>query len=552
MKRMIIIDVGSTTTKALLFTAPDDTWHYLERGEAATTVEAPFEDVQIGVGNAIRLLEERSGLSLYDSEASLLLVDEFLMTSSAGGGLQIVVCGNLQSFTGDSARRAALGSGAIILDLFTTDDGRHHFHRLERLRVLRPDMILLAGGFEGARDINFIIEMCDFIRYAKPKPKTGYRLSLPVVYAGASGARPIVEDLLGEEFIVQIVANLRPEVGVENSEPTRKAIHDLFVEHVMSSAPGYADLQKLVTRPPLPTPNAVGEILTRYARTTKQNILCIDIGGATTDVFSVHEGQYVRSVSANVGMSYSIGNVLAQAGAERILRWLPKTISLAQFWRSVGAKQLHPTGIPATEDDLLIEQAVAREALRMAFNDHQELGTLEGSRSIVDSERVLGSAKLNIAKFDIIIGSGGILSNAPTRAQAAMMLIDALQPCGVTSLFVDSVFMLPHLGVFSLLDEAAALHVLQDDCLIPLGTVLAPLGQGRQGSTVFSVQGQSLGGENLRAEVAWGEILFLPLGKDETAEIEVQAHGGLRWEGSRRITVQGGLCGLILDARGRS
>ena len=250
MNSMVIVDVGSTTTKALLFAKQDGEWKYIERGEAATTVEAPFKDVMVGLRQALKLLEERSGFVL-PRDADCTEVNrvqhseqEFLVTCSAGGGLQMVVCGNASRLTGESAQRAAMGGGAILLDVFVADDGRQHSHNLELLRNLRPDMILLCGGVEGTRNIGFIIEMCDFLRTAKPRPKFDFQQPLPLVYAGASDLAPVVEDLLNEDFLLRVVDNLRPTFDKENLEPAREAIHELFIEHVMSSAPGYANCKR--------------------------------------------------------------------------------------------------------------------------------------------------------------------------------------------------------------------------------------------------------------------------------------------------------------------
>ena len=93
--------------------------------------------------------------------------------------------------------------------------------------------------------------------------------------------------------------------------------------------------------------------------------------------------------------------------------------------------------------------------------------------------------------------------------------------------------------------------MLLDDCLIPLGSVIAPGGKTRLDGPAISLQGRKSSGESLRAEVTAEEIAFFPLAKGESAEIELQVHGGLRWDGSRRFRVQGGVCGLVLDGRGR-
>ena len=149
---IIATDCGSTTTKAILIERQQDGgYRQTFRGEAPTTVEAPFEDVTRGVLNAIQEVEELSGRSILDGEEILTPsedgrgVDIYISTSSAGGGLQMMVAGVVQSMTGESAQRCALGAGAIVMDVLASNDGRLPHQKIERIRHLRPDMVLLSG-----------------------------------------------------------------------------------------------------------------------------------------------------------------------------------------------------------------------------------------------------------------------------------------------------------------------------------------------------------------------------------------------------------------------
>ena len=105
--------------------------------------------------------------------------------------------------------------------------------------------------------------------------------------------------------------------------PTRLKIQEQFLEHVMAHAPGYNKLISWTDAPIMPTPAAVGAIIQTVANQQDKQVVGVDIGGATTDDFSVFKNRedesiFNRTVSANVGMSYSISNVLAEAGLEQI------------------------------------------------------------------------------------------------------------------------------------------------------------------------------------------------------------------------------------------
>ena len=129
----------------------------------------------------------------------------------------------------------------------------------------------------------------------------------------------------------------------------------------------------------------------------------------------------------------------------------------------------------------------------------------------------------------------------------------AFQPVGAVELMVDSIFMLPHLGIFAELDEDGALDLLEKECLIPLGTALAPSGFGTNGQAALQVKGTKSNGETINVTANWGELLRIPLGEDEAAELSVTASNGARWPiNQSRITVRGGTSGIIIDTRGRN
>jgi hypothetical protein len=141
----------------------------------------------------------------------------------------------------------------------------------------------------------------------------------------------------------------------------------------MAQAPGYNKLLGWTGAPIMPTPSAVGEIMRTIARRSGINVIGVDIGGATTDVFSVFGEVFNRTVSANLGMSYSVSNVLAETGLANVLRWLPFEMDEEDLRNRIKNKMIRPTTIPQTLTDLQVEQALAREALRLAFDQHKLL-----------------------------------------------------------------------------------------------------------------------------------------------------------------------------------
>jgi uncharacterized protein (TIGR01319 family) len=579
--RILATDCGSTTTKAILIEKRDGEYRLIRRGEAPTTVEAPAEDVTKGVLNAVGEIEDLEGREFLKSTKDGIDVspdgtggvDIYMSTSSAGGGLQMTVAGVVKSMTGESAQRAALGAGAIVMDVVASNDGRLPHEKVADIRRLRPDMILLSGGIDGGT-IDHVIELAEIIRAADPKPRFGVGYKLPVIYAGNINARQPVADELGSCTELKVVDNLRPVLERENLRPARDTIHELFMEHVMAQAPGYSRLMSWAGHwvngvweqvPIMPTPGAVGKLIEIVAKKEGIEVMGVDIGGATTDVFSVFrslgETVFNRTVSANLGMSYSVSNVLASAGLDNVMRWVPFHMEEADLRNRIRNKMIRPTTIPQLLEELVIEQAIAREALRLALVQHRELATgLKGvaqERTIGDAfeQTQSGATLVDMMSLNLLIGSGGVLSHAPRRCQAAHMLIDSFLPEGVTMLAVDSIFMMPQLGVLSEVLPQAATEVFDKDCLIRLGMCIAPSGVIKKTDILATIVMERADGTTEEHQIRQGAMAVLPLGVGERVKsvitpargLDVGAGPGAVWTGE----LEGGVVGLVLDGRGR-
>ena len=563
---ILATDCGSTTTKAILIEKIDGVYRQTFRGEAPTTVEEPTADVTLGVINAATEVGELAGRRLIDDNGQIIRpargnegCDIYISTSSAGGGLQMLVAGVVREMTAASAERAALGAGAIVMETLASNDKRKPFEQIQRIRELRPDMILLAGGTDGGTK-SHVVQLAELIAPAKPLPRFGGQYKMPVIFAGNNEAAALVEEVLGDSVELSVVPNVRPVLERENLGPARDRVHDLFLEHVMAHAPGYDKLIAWADAPIMPTPGAVGDILKTIADVQGINAVGVDIGGATTDVFSVFGGVFNRTVSANLGMSYSISNVLSEATLPMILRWVPYDCDEGELRNRVKNKMIRPTTIPQTLDALMFEQAVAREALRLSYLQHKQFATtlvgVQRQRSIGDAFMQQSGPRsiVDNMALDLLVASGGVLSHAPRMEQTAMMLIDAFEPEGITRLAKDSIFMMPHLGVLASVHPRAAMEVFERDCLIVLGTCIAPAGRVKPGQRVCRYTFQ--GSLQDSGELLGGDLLRIRLDVGQTADVRLEPARGFDVGAgpgvARTATIHGGTVGIILDGRGRS
>ena len=573
LRSILATDCGSTTTKAILIEFVDGEYRLTFRGEAPTTVEAPFEDVTRGVLNATMEIEELSGRKILDGENIITPqkkddgVDIYISTSSAGGGLQMMVAGVVKSMTGESAERAALGAGSIVMDVLAANDGRKPHEKITRIRQLRPDMILLSGGIDGGTT-KHVVELAEILAAANPQPRLGQNYKLPVIYAGNKKATSDIKKTLGKLTDLDVTENIRPVLEQENLKPSRDKIHDLFMEHVMQQAPGYKKLMSWTDAPIMPTPGAVGALIEMVANKENISVVGVDIGGATTDIFSVFQSQFNRTVSANLGMSYSICNVLAEASLPNVLRWVPFDIDEKELTNRIGNKMIRPTTVPQSLEELVIEQAIAREALRLSFIQHKafavNLKGVQKERTISDAfeQSDSGESLVDMMELDLIVGSGGVLSHAPRREQSAKMLIDSFLPEGVTSLAVDSIFMMPQLGVMANIENkkiaeqarVAALEVFEKDCLIRLGTCIAPVGKLNNSEKILNVNLEFKNGDKKNIDIGFGDLIRIKVGYEKvkaTLTPGKSVNVGAGFGEQINTDIYGGQVGIIIDGRGR-
>jgi hypothetical protein len=209
----------------------------------------------------------------------------------------------------------------------------------------------------------------------------------------------------------------------------------------------------------------------------------------------------------------------------------------------------------------MVEQAIAREALRLAFIQHKSFAVglkgVQQQRTVSDTfdQKATGQTLVDLMSLSMLVGSGGVLSHAPRRQQATFMLIDAFLPEGTTQLAVDSIFMMPQLGVLATVHKQAATEVFDKDCLIRLGTCIAPVGLGKPGKPCMKISVEVPGGQSVEREVNYGELFVIPAPYGEPIAVKIEPSRGFDAGAGKgkdlETDVPGGVSGVIVDARGR-
>ena len=514
---VIITDIGSTTTKALLLEKKKNFYTIKGYESASTTVEKPEEDVKIGVYQAIKRLEKNHNLKILHEQSTPQCLNfypeyTYLTTSSAGGGLQILVVGLALAESAASAERASYGVGGVLVEVLAVDDRRSSMEKIKLINSSHPDIILFCGGVDGGALFS-VYRMAEILKISQPTQKFSQKSNIPLVYAGNQDAVDFIKTTLAQKYELSIVPNLRPSMTCENLLPTKEKIHELFMENVMEQAPGYAELKKLVRTNILPTPVGVLNTLKMMGK-KHSSLIAFDIGGATTDVYSNISGRFFRSVSANFGMSYSLGNTLAESDYQQNYQSYFKHAWGDSQWTEqerhnyftnyIGNKVLNPDHNPKNDLDLFLEHCLAITNIKLSLKQHfkmhfntQRIGFLDTIKQLTTRDKWKEtmyyphydqSLVFSLADLDDVIGAGGVISHA-TPQQAIFMLIESINPEGLTVLWRDKYFISPHLGVLANLDENQAEFLMENNCFEKLATYYKPpINKQRQNQIFLQVK----------------------------------------------------------------
>jgi uncharacterized protein (TIGR01319 family) len=421
MVNTLCLDVGSTWTKAALV-APD--------GALLGTAQHPTTPPEVLDGIAAVTTALAAGAA------------PVLACSSAGGGLRLAVVGQERLISAEAGYRVALSAGAKVVHV---SSGELDAAGVRALRESRPDVVLLAGGTDGG-DRRVLLH--------NARRLAAHHFAAPIVLAGNADARAeALTVLAGTGRRVVATDNVLPDVGELAPGPARAAIREVFLEHViggkgLSHGPRFRQLVRAVT------PDAVlvgvaglAAVLAADNAEGAGAVLVVDVGGATTDVYSavalpdVEPGKRAvalpperRTVEGDIGMRWSATGVVAEAAVERLLAEgeHQKLAEAAEF------RAEHVDFIPTDTADAAVDARLAALAAILALRRHARMVEAQfGPR---------GAA--------ILVASGGVFRHAnPTTlstVESALRADPVLRPIlRHATLVVDRNYVLAPAGLLA-------------------------------------------------------------------------------------------------------
>lgn len=455
MKAVLLIDFGSTYTKV---TAVDlDSESLIGTASAYTTVQT---DINEGLENALCELEKKTGKIEFS---------ERFACSSAAGGLRMVTSGLVPELTAEAAKRASLGAGAKVIKVYsfelTEDDAAE-------IGEIKPDILLLCGGTDGGN------KEC-IINNAKTVAKIP--ADFPVIIAGNRAASAECKHILSgrETFVCE---NVMPKFGTLNIVPAQKEIRELFLRRIIE-AKGLSKASELISGIMMPTPSAVLKAMTLLADGTDGEpgigeLIAIDVGGATTDVYSIASGMPTRSdtvfkglpepyakrtVEGDIGMRYSLRGICEAAGMSRIAALSGLSVNRCEELAEHLSRNTDI--IPQGDSELeAFDYALACAAVETAVTRHA--GTMEEAYTLMGLTFVQSGKDLTEAKRIVVTG-GSLIHTGRTAEIAAHALYNPANPNSLkpktADILVDRKYILSAMGLLSEHYPKTALRIMKKE-----------------------------------------------------------------------------------------
>ncbi|MFT6329742.1 MAG: hypothetical protein ACJAYN_001677 [Bermanella sp.] len=398
---IISVDIGSTWTKGGLFRLRDDIIYPVATLLNKTTID----DLAIGFNFVLKQLKAKAEPQNGNRHISVVY------SSSAKGGLSVVAIGIVPSLTLETAKIAAYSAGARVDSYYAYELSSTDIAQLENAL---PDIVLLTGGTDGGNS-EYVLKNATALANSN--------IGCPIIYAGNRCLVDQVESLLTFKEL-HVVDNILPQVDEQSPDAVREKIRSIFVDKIVEGK-GLDTISQSLGTAPLPTPYVIHDFVGNISEHVAEwnNFMLIDLGGATTDVYSqcletpelgvvyrgLKEPALKRTVEGDLGMRVSADSAVEKILSETELNPSRQVLNTDGIKAYVDKLKQQPEyisncGEPAEFDSRIAECCIVNAVIRHAGRMLQ-VHTADGPVNVQ-----LGRNLNHIKK---IVGSGGYLSNSP-------------------------------------------------------------------------------------------------------------------------------------------
>jgi hypothetical protein len=434
---------------------------------------------------------------------------------------------------------------ARIVETIGLSDRRRPEQQIDSILRARPDLIVITGGTDGgaSRSIHKLLEPIGLASFIMPHEKVP-----ALLFAGNEKITEEIKTLVGSFApSLHVSPNVRPSLETEDLEPAQRELARMVVNIRKRQIKGVDLLDMWSGGHILPTAYATGRMVRFLSKvySADKGILSVDLGASAASITAGFKSKSTLSVYPQFGLGENLAGLLNYTTLEEILRWSPLDISEGVLRDYLFQKSLYPSTIAATKEDLAMSQAVSRQALYLAMQSARR-----------DFPRKVASIKPTLTPlFDPILAGGGALSDASRPGQSLLMILDSLQPVGLTTVILDQNNLLPLLGAAAAQNNILPVQVIDSGAFLSIGTVVVPVVSANYGTPILRATLVYENGSEARVDVKYGSLETLPLSSGEVGKLTIQclrgADVGFGPGRGGTLSVTGGALGVVFDGRGR-
>ncbi len=553
-RSLLSIEVGNVNTRAFFFDSVEGHYRFLAAGEAPSTLGPPAFDLNLGVFEAIEQLQELTGRNFLTNRGMLISgesedevgANAVSVSFSGGAPLKVITVGLLDEVSLESVNKLVRTSYCQIMESFSLNDRRRPEVIIDAICQTLPDLVVITGGTNRGASRS-VVRLANYLALAlnlipeKQRPQ--------ILFVGNENLRDEIDNLVGGLAPFQYELNIRPNLDQESLGPAMLKLNSIYFDIQAKKINGLKELRSLSEEKILPAAFALGRVV-RFLSTVidaPKGMLGVDLGASSTTIASAFNGEMQIRVFPDLGIGTSLPGMIAETHLQQIMRWLPYDLSEDTVLDYLYNKPLYARLLPTSLEDLAIEQAAARQIVRLAIGKSLPMFPSEAIYPLPGT----------VPWFDRILVTGSTIARAPRLEQSLLMILDAIQPVGIATVILDQNNLVNAMGSSAEIDPLLAIHVLESSSFINLGTVISPVGNLRSnGNSILRMQMVREGQKEGVVEIKEGGLTTIPLPMGRVADVYVQplqniniGLGAGRGGWVRRVV--GGIFGLVVDARGR-
>ncbi len=542
---ILALKIDKFHSKLFLFDIVDEKYRLIATAESETTASFPFNDIREGIMQSVDRIQQITGRTLVDGDLNLIIpcqpdgsgIDYLAVTYGFINLISTITIGLLESVSLESLNRLISMSHLNHLDQFNSSDPRKIEEILSILANQHPNIVVIAGGTDQGAT-NSIIKQIDMMRFlirilpAENKPQ--------ILFIGNKQVQQKIVDSNNENLRIDFAPNIRPSIDNENLTPALNKISFLISEFMNQKMGGFQDVSNNCKSPPLPISHATSimtNFLSRLNHEHDTSILYIDLNREGIIISAGYDGKTAIEVS-QFPFDSKNSSQLFEFPVKDIPKWSAVSLTEEDVKFYLWNKSIHPKIVPETEKQLAIEMSfnkimIARQ-LNKLFQNWPSIPT----------------------NFNQIIVSGELFSNFLSPEDAILTLLDSLQPTGMTKFFLDRHGILPVLGAIAPSNRFLPVQLIESSAIALISQVISIKSNEKLGNPLMRFLIEFENGEKKEIIINKGSLFSIPLNPGQKVKGTILPLGKFEIENLNRdfekgLILQGGLCGVIIDARGR-